>query len=195
MIARAVFRHLHRDRRGATIVEFALVLLPLMMVIIGGFDLGYRMYISAVAQGAVRDAARLGTTGATAGTAIDAHVKSVLSSVVSPSAVTITKKSYLNFANVRQPERITSDRAPFGRNDGEDCFEDANGNGVWDSDGGKEGLGGSDDIVSYHVQVAYKPFFPVEKLLHWAGLETIDVFTVMRNQPFATQAGAQTVCP
>ncbi|HVI98462.1 MAG TPA: TadE/TadG family type IV pilus assembly protein [Sphingomonas sp.] len=195
MSPRALLHRLRRDRRGATIVEFAIILLPLMTVIIGGFDLGYRMYVSAVAQGAVRDAARLGTTGATSGSAIDAHVKQVLSSVVSPSDVTITKKSYLNFANVRQPERITSDRAPFGSNDGEDCFEDANGNGVWDADGGKTGLGGSDDIVSYHVEVKYTPFFPVQSLLHWAGLETIDVFTVMRNQPFGTQGAAQTVCP
>jgi len=183
------------ERKGVTIIEFALLLIPLMITIVGGFDLGFRMYVSAVAQGAARDAARLGTTGATSGAEIDAHVKEVLSSLVDPDDVTITKRSYHSFTDVKRPEKITSDRAPTGRNDGEDCFEDANGNGIWDADAGKAGLGGSDDIVSYHVEVRYEPLFPVQSLLDWADLETIDVFTVMRNQPFGTQGDPQTVCP
>jgi len=191
----ALFSRLRGDERGVTIIEFALILVPLMTTIVGGFDLGYRMYVSAVAQGAARDAARMGTTGATTGAAIDAHVKAVLSNVVDPNDVTIEKKSYHNFENVRSPEKITSDRYPIGRNDGEDCFEDSNGNGVWDADPGVSGLGGSDDIVSYHIRVEYKPFFPVEKLLKWANLETVDVFTVMRNQPFGTQNDPVDICP
>jgi hypothetical protein len=195
MIGRSPIFSLRNDERGVTIVEFAFILAPLLTTILGGIDLGYRMYVSAVAQGAARDAARMGTTGASTGAEIDAHVKKVLSSVVDPDDVTIEKKSYHNFANVRSPEKITSDLYPFGRNDGEDCFEDSNGNGVWDQDPGVSGLGGSDDIVSYHIKVQYKPFFPVDTLLKWANLETIDVFTVMRNQPYGTQSDPVNICP
>ena len=54
----ALIRKLRADERGATIVEFALVAMPLCVLVMGGFDLGHQSYIRSVMQGALNDAAR-----------------------------------------------------------------------------------------------------------------------------------------
>ena len=54
----ALIRKLRADERGATIVEFALVALPLSVLIMGGIDLGHQTYIRSTMQGALNDAAR-----------------------------------------------------------------------------------------------------------------------------------------
>lgn len=50
-----------RKQRGAAAVEFALVLAPLMLVVLGAIDWGYYFYIREVATNAVREGARAGS--------------------------------------------------------------------------------------------------------------------------------------
>ena len=54
----ALLARLRRAQRGAAIVEFALVLVPLVLFLFGGLDLGYQAYLRSVVQGALNDVAR-----------------------------------------------------------------------------------------------------------------------------------------
>ena len=62
---------LGRCDRGAAAVEFAMVLPVLCVVIMGTLELGYRIYAVSVTNGAIRNAARMASTGGYTGTQID----------------------------------------------------------------------------------------------------------------------------
>ena len=49
---------LKRDEKGATIVEFAFIVGPMFLLLIGGLELGYNSYVRSTMQGALNDAAR-----------------------------------------------------------------------------------------------------------------------------------------
>ena len=59
MLARALNR-LRRDTRGSTIVEFAIIAPSFMILLMGVFDLGQAVYLRAVMNGAMQEAARAG---------------------------------------------------------------------------------------------------------------------------------------
>ena len=56
--ARAVLRQCRADRRGVTIVEFAMAAPVLIILLLGIFDLAQMAYVSAALHGAVQRAAR-----------------------------------------------------------------------------------------------------------------------------------------
>jgi Flp pilus assembly protein TadG len=181
----ASLRRLGREERGATIVEFALILPVLCTLLLAALDLGYRAYAASVLQGALHEAARMATVGGRTQAQIDARVRTRLSNFAQYATVTITTSSYLNYSGVRTPERITQDTAPIGSYNDGDCFEDANNNGSYDLDRGQAGLGNADDIVRYQVTMAFPRIVPLGRLLGWSSTESITADTVLRNQPFA----------
>ena len=187
-----VFRALARHSGGATIIEFALVLPALCVTLLGLIDLGYHAYVLSIVEGALHEAARSATVGNKTGAQIVALVQSRLQSFSKGATITINKESYANYSDVAQPEKITTDTAPFGVYNKGDCFEDNNGNGVWDADKGKSGIGGADDIVNYQIVMTYPRLVPIGKLLGWSSSQTISESTVLRNQPYAKQV---TVAP
>jgi Flp pilus assembly protein TadG len=173
------------DRHGATLVEFAMILPALCVVLVGTFELGYRSYAASVIQGALHEAARMATVGGVTMEQIDARVKGRLSTFANHATIATETHSYHDFTGVRRPEKITSDTDPQGEYNEGDCFEDANGNGTYDLDRGRSGLGGADDIVDYAVTFTYEPMFPVGGVLGWDDTHTISASTVLRNQPYA----------
>lgn len=196
MAAGRLVRRVRQDRRGATVVEFALVLPALCLVILGLLDLGYRSYVASAVQGALFEAARLATVGNVTGDQLDTQIRSRLRPFAAPDDVVITKKSYYDFTKVKKPEVITNDTIPIGEYNDTDCFRDSNGNGRYDLDRGKSGLGGSDDIVHYEIALTYDRFVPISML---GGEErvTIRSGTSLRNQPFASRAPSSEpeICP
>lgn len=188
-------RRLFRDTRGATIVEFAIILPVMCGLIMGGLELGYRTYMGAIIQGALLDAARLASVGNKTGTEIDTFIKDRVHALGNRSQVkTIEKQSFYNFSNVGRPEKITSDTDPIGTYNATDCYEDANNNGVYDTNL-TTGLGTADDIVRYTVTVEYPNILPVNKLLGFGARTTIIATTVLRNQPFTSRAQPVIRCP
>ena len=173
------------DDRGATVVEFAMILPVLCILLLGIFDLGHRSYAASVLQGALHEAARMATVGGISQSQIDARVRERLSNFAQRSTVTITTTSYYDFAGVSMPEKITSDTAPLGTYNAGDCYEDANGNNAYDVDRGRGGMGGADDIVRYQVSISFPRIVPIGSFLGWSANETITANTVLRNQPFA----------
>lgn len=185
--ARLVER-LRRDARGATAVEFAAIAPVLLMLLLGLMDLGYNIYATTLVEGAIQRAAREATIEGAAGRTleIDNQVREVVGDLVANPEFTFERRAYADFSDVSRPEDFTDANADGVCNDGEP-FEDANGNGTWDEDRGREGMGGARDAVLYTVTVAYPRAFPVMGLLGLDETVTVQSRTVLRNQPYNEQ--------
>lgn len=184
-----------RDQRGATLVEFAIIAMPMFVMMIAMFDLGFREYISIQVQAALDQAARQVTVGTTTTVAaIKSSVTTQVQTILPGATVTVVPSSYNSFSSVGKPEPITTDTAPLGSYNAGDCFTDLNGNGTWDSDSGLGGTGGSDDVVYYTATVTYRQILPIKQMLGWSATETVTSTTLMKNQPYASQPDPATVC-
>ncbi len=193
MMKRFALKRLRKDSRGATIVEFAMILPALCVLLLGIFELGYRSYVTSVLQGALHEAARMATVGGISMTTIDTRVRTRLSNFSSAGTVTTSTTSYYDFAGVAMPEKITQDTAPLGSYNAGDCYEDANSNSSYDLDRGRGGLGNADDIVRYQITMTYPRILPVESFLGWSSTETIVSNTVLRNQPYAGRSNSTVI--
>jgi Flp pilus assembly pilin Flp len=188
-------RSLRRDARGATIVEFALILPVLCTLLLGVLDLGYRSYVTSIVQGALHEAARMATVGGVPITTIETHVQNRLQRFSNNATINVTTRSYADFTGVGIPETITSDTAPIGTYNSGDCYEDYNGNGHYDLDRGRSGLGGAEDVVYFEVTMTYPHIVPLGRFLGWSNYVTITQNTLLRNQPYAGRStGVPIVC-
>lgn len=189
------FRKLRSDKRGVTIVEFALIFPIMATILMGAFDLGYQIFFRSVLADTLEKAARQGSIGNMTSAQLDQYITQQITSYIPASSrgqqgtVTVTKQSYSNFSRIGAPEKLLTDTTPLGQYNLGDCFEDTNGNGIYDSDGaGKTGTGGADDVVYYTVTVRFPHFFPVLGVLGWEGDQVTTAKTLVRNQPFANQS-------
>lgn len=186
---------IRKDQRGATIIEFALVALPLCLLLMGLCDLGYQTYLNAITKGVLQQAARSASVGTLNSSQLDTYIEKQMDDINTKYGTTsVVKKSYYNFSNVGKPEKIIGDTAPLGSYNVGDCFEDANRNGTYDSNSGKDGLGGADDIVYYEVTVSMPRLFPMASLLGWSDTQQSLAKTAIRNQPWSNQEKPPTVC-
>ncbi|QJU57911.1 pilus assembly protein [Sphingomonas sp. AP4-R1] len=187
-------RRLARDGRGVAAVEFALVSVPVVLMLLTLIDLGFRSYLSSQLQGTMDQAARRVTVGGVTTTSITNFVTDRMKRILPGAQVQVVPKSYDDFSQVAKPEPITTDKAPIGTYNAGDCFTDLNGNGIWDSDGGSAGNGGGDDIVYYVATVTYPALMPLRGFLGWPSTETVSATMMMRNQPYSAQPQPVTVC-
>ena len=192
-------RLLHRLRasdRGTVLTEFAVLAPTLLLLIMGAMDIAYRAYAQSVLEGAMQKAGRdSGLEGGAAQTGdIDKKVEDLVKRVAKNATFVSTRKTYSTFSDVK-PERF-ADNNNNGKLDPGECFDDVNGNKTWDSDAGIIGQGGSDDITVYRMDVTYPRLFPLYGLLGWSNSQVISAKTVLRNQPYGTQAvrKVETIC-
>lgn len=182
------------DRRGATIMEFAIVLMPFMILIMGSMDIAYQIYLRALTTGALERAAREATVGnRTKAQVVDLirnEVRTIMpnGSKYTPDAIQVKPLSYYNFSSVNRGERITGDTAPVGVYNKGDCYEDRNANGAYDAtNGGGDDLGTSDDILYYNVTVTVPRLFPLARMIGWSPNVVVGAQTLIRNQPYGQQ--------
>jgi Flp pilus assembly protein TadG len=190
MIGLRLLRRLRRDRKGMTIVEFAMISPALFITLFGIFELGWRFYVSSVLQGALHDAARMATVGNYTTEQVDARVRQRLHEFSRNATIQTRTSSYFDFTHVATPERITQDTAPVGQYNSTDCYEDFNGNGRYDTDRGRTGMGNAEDIVRYEVTITYPRMFPIAGFIGWSNTDTMTSNTVLRNQPYAGRSSA-----
>ena len=179
-----------RDRRGVTIVEFALIAPVLMLMLMGLLDLAFNMYTTEMLQGAIQSAARDSTIEGSSGheTELDAKVTKAVRAVAPTAVLTFDRKAYSSFTEAGRPEDYTDVDNDGTCNHGEP-FEDANGNGNWDLDRGKAGFGGARDALLYTVTVNYQRPFPVAGFIPGQSKDfTLSAVTVLRNQPYGQQS-------
>ncbi len=196
--ANTPLRHLAGDIRAVTAVEFALIAPVFFMLLLGTFNLGQAVYLQSLFHGAVQDAGRDAglESGAANLKAIDALVLKRVRGMAPDGAILSSRKNYLTFSNVGTAE----DFADANNNlayDGNECFTDSNGNGIWDEDRAQPGLGGADDVVVYTARLTYRLLIPMGGLIDWTETNTITASTVLRSQPFGSQASRQErqICP
>ena len=206
MRRRPIIRRLGRDQRGATIVEFAVIAMPMCVLLMGGLELGYNSYVRSTLQGALHDAARVAavenpilvTEGDTVEEQVANMIKETVAHVAPNAVVDVDQKSYFEFSSIGEPEKLMTDNNGNGKYDAsdEDCFEDANGNGTFDPDSGKSGTnGGADDVVLYTAKVSAPRILPLDRLV--PGVSEKGEYTLraaVRNQPYGQQPTAPVIC-
>lgn len=197
-------RELGRDARGVTVLEFALLAGPLLILLTGAFDLTYRSYVLSVLQGTLSDAARRASVedpafmaeGDTTEERVAAQIREQLSSVAPGADPQVTISNYYEFSGIGNAEKIMTDvngNGQFDYDDG-DCWQDANGNGSFDLDAGREGLGGANDVAFYEVTMKLDRILPSHLFLGGEPQETLTAQTAFRNQPYSSQAVPAVLC-
>lgn len=197
-------KSLTKDARGLATIEFALLSIPLLLMIIGGLDLAQQSYVHSVLQGALNDAARRASveepefqaSGDTLEERVEATIRSQIDPIAPGAAYAITEKNFYEFSGIGNPEKVMTDvngNGQFDPDDG-DCFEDLNENGAYDTDAGREGIGGANDIVFYEATIEVPRVFPVHKLTGGNSTHTITSKTAFRNQPYGTQTVPPVLC-
>ncbi len=179
-------RALSEDRRGVTIIEFAVAGPVLIILLMGIFDLGHMAYVRAVLQGGVQQVARNGTLEIAQTEAGDAYVRKLVEGVAPGAEVEIARSSYFDFTDIARAE-AWNDKNNNDRCDDGESYTDENKNGHWDADVGKSGNGGANDVVVYTVKVTYTPVFPVPGLTDLSTKRTLTATAVRKNQPYALQ--------
>ena len=192
-----------RDERGIAATEFALLVIPMCLVLMGGLDMGVQVYYKSQLQGALNDVARtatvetpvISTAGASLDLRIENAIKARVGTLIKNPTYTITKTNYYRYANIGQPERLTTDVNGNGRYDSAaDCYEDSNGDGRYSTSTARTGRGGADDIVIYEVTVRANRLLPVMGLFGASPQYVMTARTSARNQPFANQPRPLTQC-
>lgn len=185
--------------RGATIIEFALIAPVLLLMIVGGLEIGHTMYVRSALIGSLQKAARdLSLEGANAFTRQDAIADSVSSTVhqIMPSAqVSLTARSFHDYRYVALSGEEYNDANHNGRCDNGEAFIDGNRNGTWDIDGSVAGRGGAKDVVLLEAIVRYNRIGP-SRLFAAAPQTVLAARTLIRNQPYDQQSDPPTrYCP
>lgn len=185
----ALLRRLAGDRSGVTLVEFGFVAPVLCVLVMGIFDMAHTQYTNALINGAMQKAGR-DLTLETAGSQqdeIDDRVRAEVMKVVPNTAtVEFEKLSHFDFSDIGEGEEYDDDNDDGTCNFGE-LYVDANGNGQWDANRGREGIGGARDAVLYTAVVSYPRLFPMYGLVGMSNTVTLRAATVLRNQPFDEQ--------
>ena len=201
---RATLPRLVREEEGSALVEFAFLLIPLLVIVLGGLEVAHQSYIRAIAQGALNDAARRAAVQdpefTASGSTLEERLENTIAAQLNPVAVNgefeVTQRSYFDFNDVGNPERIMTDNNGNGQYDAadDDCFQDFNRNDTFDLSGGEAGVGGANDVVFYTVEIEMPHLFPVPFL--WDSEDTYELTarTAVRNQPYATQPTPPVLC-
>lgn len=182
-------RRLARDRRGASIPEFALILTPLCLLILGGLDMGFQIYVRSVMLGAMERATRLATLQTVDNSAVEADIEATIKRVAPYATVATTKGSFNNYSNINTMERLTKDTNGNNVLDSGDCWEDIDDNGVRNIVvSGKVGsIGGADDIVRYETTVTYKRILPIWRFIGLSENVSMTANTLTKRQPYEKQ--------
>lgn len=193
------FRLLKRDQSGATLVEFAFVAPVFMLLLMGAMDVGYTMYIRAVASGTLEAAARSGALEGATPSQLEADIRESMFDIMpayarNDSNVTISTKNYTDFSRINAAEKIIQDNDSDGVLDIGDCWLDEDLNNEYGVNEGADGIGGADDSVYYNVTISMESLFPLYGFINGSSTKTFSVKTLVVNQPFAAQGSRPTVC-
>jgi len=182
-------RRLLRCIRGVSTIEFAVSAPILFLTAAMLIEFAMMMFVQALLEGGLREAARFGVTGSTpAGVTREDQIRQTVASnmagLVDMSTATVTELVYPSFSDVGKPEPF-SDTNGNGIHDPGEPFTDVNGNGVWDADMGLSSAGGPDDIVLYTVAVDWQPMTAlVAPMFGSDGKIRMKASVAVRNEPY-----------
>lgn len=190
---------------GVSIVEFAIIAPVVIMMLLGTMDTGHSFFVRATLDGAVQDAARRssleGATSLTQQDLIDEEVASTIRELAPDATVKVSRRYFKTFstAALARAEEVIEQSPGNLKCDRGESFMDANGNGVWDADGGSSGQGGARDIVIITFKVSYPRLFPLATMFGWPANIEMESNSILANQPYGDQTGygkpVQVSCP
>lgn len=186
-------RTLTLDTQGATIVEFAIVAPILVLIIMFLFDTGYYFYARAILGGEVQAAGRasaLETASDTNRALLDASVETAVKRLVGGGTFSFNRLSFKSYGRAQSRAEAFVDSNGDNICNNNESFDDANRNGIRDTDSGVQGQGGAKDVTIYSVTLRYNRMFPMASLLGWSQQVSMTAHTILRNQPFDKQAEA-----
>lgn len=191
-------------RRGATALETAMCLPPLVLLLTMAADHAWLALVRHQLGHAARAASRFGITGqadaappgavmvafcpgsgVSAGTPRVDRIRAIVATeagrVLRVGELCLGVGSYAGYQGIGQPEPL-ADINGNGRRDAAEAFTDINGNGVWDADQAVPTPGGADQVAVYVLRYTAHPLTGVVPgLAHDLPLETR---VVVRNEPF-----------
>jgi Flp pilus assembly pilin Flp len=194
-------RRFARAQSGAAVIEFAFALPPLVLLIVGMFEVAVAMFVSTSVENALREASRYGITGnVPAGTTREAQILQIIEDntlgMLDPATTKITFMKYASFQDVGQPEPFTDTPDPAdpkhnGKYDSGEDYVDLNGNSQWDDDRGIAGVGAYGEVVRYKVDYQWHVMTPLlSSMLGDNGVLHMSASVVVRNEPYdVLQAG------
>lgn len=186
----APWRRLQRCCRGVAALEFALAAPVVVLMVAGIIELSLVMFVSTLAEGALREASRYSITGfIPPGMTREQRLLQIVSDhtigLVDMDEAVVTYKVYPSFSDIGKPEPFTDNAPANGAYDAGEAFQDINGNGQWDSDMGAAGLGGPGDIVLYTIEFDWAMTTPlVSPLMGTGGKLALKSSVAVRNEPF-----------
>ena len=193
------FRPLRTCDKGATAVEAAFTAPLIIFTMIGIIEILFAMFVTALMEGAVREASRFGITGFTPGTTdraqmisdiVNDHTLGLIE--ISPSTVSIL--TYDSFDDIGEPEPVDPDQdidgdGVYDPDDG-DGYIDVNSNGQWDADQGSDGPGDAGEVVLYTVTYDWEIFTPLmAHVIGDNGKITLSSSIAVRNEPWDSGSG------
>jgi Flp pilus assembly protein TadG len=193
-------RRFRRSNDGAAALEFALVLPPLCLILVGMFEVAMLMFTQASMEGALREAARFSMTGSVADPAdreeqIIAIVDQYTFGMLDTDTMVTTFLVYDSFSDVNQPEPFTDNNGngTFEAGiDGFDADDDINGNGQWDGDMGVAGVGTAEQVVEYTVEYDWQVMTPfMAQFMGDNGQVHLTARVVIRNEPWDAIQGEE----
>ncbi len=176
--------------KGATIVEYAIVLPFFLTLIIGGLEMGNMFMVNSSLEGAVSSSTRKAMTGELPDGYTDRaeYIRDLITDSLATagvtSGVTITMNVYDSFANIGEPEPYVDQNGNQTYDVGE-CYTDINNNMAWDDDMGANGAGGEENIMIMKVDVnlPYMTGFMQGVMAGKSGIN-LSASTAIRNEPF-----------
>lgn len=206
MTRRLALNQLAANRRGATVIEFAIVAPVLGLLLLGAFDTVHSLYMRGVLQGIVQKTARdsalesasspNAVTAAALQDAIDAKVRAQVRALANNATITFTRRYYRTFSKAAAALAETyTDINGNGVCDDNEPFDDDNANGVQDRDGADSGQGSAKDRTVYTVVVSYPRFFPLYRIIGGSNATRISAATVLQNQPYTDQGSYGAMIP
>ena len=195
MIRLPSLRRIGEDQRGATVLEFGLIFVPLCILLMGGMDIAYQVYVRTVVAGSMEAAARSTTVEAANETSIENTLRAAVLTVIPTATVKVERDRFYNYAQINTLERLTKDSNGNNVLDIGDCWEDVDNNGIRNTvTKGQEGIGSADDIVRYDVTAEYKRILPIYGFIGLDPIASVSASTLVKRQPYAGQASPPTAC-
>lgn len=181
-----------QDTRGTTVIEFAIIAPVMALLLLGAFDTAHSLYVRAALQGVVqktaRDSALESGVATEQQTILDNKVRAGVTAIANTATIVITRRYYRTFSDAAAAQaEAWTDTNHNGICDANEPYQDDNGNGTWDADGGNAGQGGAKDRTLYTVTMTYPRFFPLYRIIGGSSTTKITASTVLENQPYGDQ--------
>jgi len=185
-----LFHKFSGNEKGATIVEYALILPVFLVLMLGSMEIGRILMVYSALEGAVTESTRISITGnipdgyATTEDYIKDYIKHSLENFGIDAGVNISMKVYDSFSDIGSAEPFTDENADLICNNGE-FYTDVNANGAWDEDMGASGSGGEENIMVMEIDVAlpYMMHGVIEAFSHEENIN-LSTSTAVRNEPY-----------